>query len=91
MAGSRQGVKNVTMSWWVPVGFVTCRFRGAWKQRLFVDPGVSRLVESENVDIVVLVFVDDPRCVVIGVERIHENEGDIDVVLRVEVLRGSRT
>ena len=39
------------------------------------------MVERENVDIVVLVFVDDPRRIVIGIERVHEDKGNIDIVL----------
>lgn len=34
----------------------------------------------------VLVLLDDAGSVVIGVERVHENEGDVDVELLVEVL-----
>lgn len=34
----------------------------------------------------VLVLLDDAGGVLVGVERVHENERDIDVVLRVEVL-----
>ena len=74
------------MSWRVPVGLVRCGIGRTWQERLLVDTGVSRLVESQNVDVVVLVFLDDPRSVLICVERVHEDEGDIDVVLRVEVL-----
>jgi hypothetical protein len=44
------------------------------------------LVKSEDVDVVVLVFLDDTSGVFIGVERVHEDEGDIDAVVRVEVL-----
>jgi hypothetical protein len=44
------------------------------------------LVESQNVDVVVLVFLDDSSSVIIGVERVHEDERDIDTVSRVEVL-----
>ena len=59
---------------------------GNGEKRLLVNSGVSRLVESQDVDVVVLVFLDDSSSVVIGVERIHEDEWDIDTVSRVEVL-----
>jgi len=52
----------------------------AGQQALLINTGVSRLVESENVDVVVLVFLDDSGSVFIGVERVHKDEGDIDVV-----------
>jgi hypothetical protein len=35
---------------------------------------------------VVLVLLDDSGSVVVGVERVHEDEWDIDIVLGVEVL-----
>lgn len=34
----------------------------------------------------VLVFLDDSSSVLVGVERVHEDEGDVDAVGRVEVL-----
>lgn len=34
----------------------------------------------------VLVFLNDPSCVFIGVERVHEDEGYIHIVLFVQVL-----
>jgi len=59
---------------------------GNGEERLLVNSGVSRLVESQNVDVVVLVFLDNSSSVIIGVERVHEDERDIDTVSRVEVL-----
>jgi hypothetical protein len=56
------------------------------KERLLVNSGISRLVESQDVDVVVLVFLDNSGSVIIGVERVHEDEWDIDTVSRVEVL-----
>lgn len=44
------------------------------------------MVESEDIDVVVLVLLDDPSCVLIGVERVHEDEGHIHIVLFVQVL-----
>jgi hypothetical protein len=59
---------------------------GNGEERLLVNSGVSRLVESQDVDVVVLVFLDNSSSVIIGVERVHEDERDIDTVSRVEVL-----
>lgn len=59
---------------------------GNGEKRLLVNSGVSRLVESQDVDVVVLVFLDNSSSVIIGVERVHEDERDIDTVSRVEVL-----
>jgi len=76
------------VSWGVPSCLVGIGRLGNWEERLLVNSGVSRLVESQDVDVVVLVFLDDSSSVIIGVERVHENERDIDTVSRVEVLLG---
>lgn len=44
------------------------------------------MVKGEDVDVVVLVLLDDSGSVLVGVERVHEDEWDVDVVLGVEVL-----
>lgn len=75
------------MSWRVPSSLVRVLRLGDGEKRLLVDSGVSGLVEGEDVDVVVLVLLDDPGSVLVGVERVHEDEWDVDVVLRVEVLR----
>jgi hypothetical protein len=59
---------------------------GNGEERLLVNSGVPRLVESQDVDVVVLIFLDNSSSVIIGVERVHEDERDIDTVSRVEVL-----
>jgi hypothetical protein len=42
------------------------------------------LVEGEDVDVVTLVLLDDVGRVLVGVEGVHEHEGDVDVVRAVE-------
>jgi hypothetical protein len=74
------------VSWGVPSCLVGIGRLGNGEERLLVNSGVSRLVESQNVDVVVLVFLDNSSSVIIGVERVHEDERDIDTVSRVEVL-----
>lgn len=74
------------MSWGVPSCLVGIGRLGNGEKRLLVNSGVSRLVESQDVDVVVLVFLDNSGSVIIGVERVHEDERDIDTVSRVEVL-----
>jgi len=58
----------------------------AREQALLVDSGESRLVERHDFDIVICVFLNDSGRVFVCVERVHEDERDIDVVLRVQVL-----
>jgi hypothetical protein len=43
------------------------------------------LVEGQDIDVVSLVFLDDVLGVIVRVEGVHENEGNIDVVCAVEV------
>ena len=74
------------MSWWIPIRLVRCRLVRAGKQRFLVHSRVPRLVEGEDVDVVVLVLLDDPRRILVGVERVHEDERDINIILRVQVL-----
>jgi hypothetical protein len=74
------------VSWGVPSCLVGIGRLGNGEKRLLVNSGVSRLVKSQNVDVVVLVFLDNSSSVIIGVERVHEDERDIDTVSRVEVL-----
>jgi hypothetical protein len=74
------------VSWGVPSCLVGIGRLGNGEKRLLVNSGVSRLVESQNVDVVVLVFLDNSSSVIIGVERVHEDERNIDTVSRVEVL-----
>ena len=85
-ADSLKSVKDVPVSGWVPVRLVALGASWAWQQALLVDTGIARLVEGKDLDIVVLVFLNDTCGVFVRVERIHEDEGDVDVVSRVEVL-----
>lgn len=81
-----EGVKDVTVSGRVPVRLVRVGVLGDGEERLLVDTGVAGLVEGEDGDVVVLVLLDDALGVLVGVERVHEDEGNVDVVLLVEVL-----
>ena len=56
------------------------------KKGFLVDTGVTRLVEGGDADLLVGVFLDDTEGIVMGVERSHEDEGNIDTMGGVEVL-----
>ncbi|KAI6770229.1 hypothetical protein HG530_004858 [Fusarium avenaceum] len=58
---------------------------GDGQERVLVDSGVSGLVEGKDVDVVALVLLDDGSSVVICVERVHKDEGNVNVVCAVEV------
>ena len=49
--------------------------------------GTLRILKGfTHVDVVVLVFLDNALGIVVRVERVHENEGHIDLVDLVEML-----
>lgn len=77
-------LENITVARGVPLGNGRVRVLGDWQKRVLVDSGVSRLVEGEDIDVVSLVLLDDGRGIVVGVERVHEDKGDVDVVGSVE-------
>jgi hypothetical protein len=81
-----QRLENVTVSGGVPLGDGRVEGLGDRQQRVLVDSGVSGLVEGENVHVVALVLLDDGSGIIVGVERVHQEEGNVDVVCAVEVL-----
>lgn len=85
------GLKQVTVARGVPGIDAVLVVLGDGQKRVLVDAGEARLVERLDADIVGLVLLDDGLCVVIRVERVHENEGDIDIVLAIEVLNLANT
>lgn len=79
-------LENVTVAGRVP--FVDWRVKGLGdgEERVLVDSGVSGLVEGEDVDVVALVLLDDGRGIVVGVERVHQDERHVRVISAVQVL-----
>jgi hypothetical protein len=84
-SGVVEGLENVTVTGRVPVGDLGVEALGCGKQRILEDTRVTRLVECHDIDVVSLVLLDDVLGVVVGVEGVHENEGNVDVVCAVEV------
>ena len=64
---------------------VACGLR-AGKETLLEDTRVTALIESDNSQLLVGIFLDNAKGVLVGVERSHENQWHIDAVLRVQVL-----
>jgi hypothetical protein len=79
-------IVQITVTGRVPVLLVVIGAFGAREKGFLVDTRVTRLVESGDADLLVGVFFDDTEGIVMGVERSHEDEGDIDTVGSVEVL-----
>lgn len=69
-----------------PSSFVLERRARGREERLLVDARVARLVERDELDVVVRVLLDDASSVLIRVERVHEDERDVHLVRRVEML-----
>ena len=79
-------LEDVTVAGGVPVlerGVVAL---GGGEQGVLDDAGVAGLVEGDDVDVVALVLLDDGLGVLVGVEGVHQDEGDVDVEGAVEVL-----
>ena len=79
-------LEDVTVARWVPIGNGRVGVLGNGEERVLCDPGVPGLVEGEDINIVALVLFDDVGGVIIGVERIHQDERDVDTVDSVQVL-----
>jgi len=48
---------------------------------------MAGLVESDDINIVSSILLDDTLCVIIGIEGVHEDEGNADIVLLVQILK----
>lgn len=81
-----EGLKDVTVARRVPVLQGSVEALGSGQERVLDDPGVARLVEGDDVDVVTLVLLDDGLGVLVGVEGVHEDEGNIDIIGAVQVL-----
>ena len=79
-------LEDVSVAGRVPVLQGGVEALGGRQQRILDDPGVARLVEGDDVDVVALVLLDDGLGVLVGVEGVHENKGNVDVEGAVEVL-----
>lgn len=85
-AGVVQRLKQISVSGGIPGIDSVIEALGHGQVGVLKDSGEPRLVKGLDVDLVALVFLDDGLGVLVGVERVHENEGHVDVVLSVEVL-----
>jgi len=81
-----QRLEDVTVAGRVPVGDLRVGALRRREEGVLEHTGVLGLVEGQDVDVVTLVLLDDVCGVLVGVERVHQNEGDVDIVGAVEVL-----
>ncbi|GAO50234.1 hypothetical protein G7K_4366-t1 [Saitoella complicata NRRL Y-17804] len=81
-----KGLEDVTVTGGVPLVDSGVVGAGNGEVGFAVDAGVAGLVEGEDIDVVTLVLLDDASGVVVSVERVHENERNVGIVLPVQVL-----
>jgi len=84
------GVEKISVTGRVPRRLVFESGTRSREEGFLVDTRVTRLVESHEFDTVVRVLLDDSCGIFISVERVHEDERNVDVVSRVEVLSTAR-
>lgn len=79
-------LENVTVARGVPLANRGFEVLGDGKKRILIDSGVSGLVEGEDIDVVSFILLNDSSSVVVGVEGVHKNERNVDVVCVVKIL-----
>lgn len=85
-AGVVERLEDVTVAGRVPVRDLRVGALGSGEEGVLEHTRVLGLVEGEDVNVVALVLLDDVCGVLVGVEGVHEDEGDVDVVGAVEEL-----
>ena len=85
-AGVDERLEDVTVTGRVPVGDLRVGALGCGKEGVLEHTGELGLVECQDVDVVALVLLDNVRGVLVSVERVHQHEGDVDVVGAVQEL-----
>jgi hypothetical protein len=83
-AGVDERLEHVTVSGRVPVRDLGVGALGRGEEGVLENTGELGLVEGQDVDVVSLVLLDDVGSVFVGVERVHQHEGDVDIVGAVE-------
>lgn len=82
----QQSVVEISMARGVPVLLVVISSMGAWKESFFEDSRIPGLVEGRDTKLLVGILLDDSEGVLMGVERSHEDEGNIHLVVGVQML-----
>ena len=80
-----QRLEDVAVPGRIPVRDGRDEVLGHGQHRVLEDPGVARLVEGQDVDVVALVLFDDVLRVVVRVEGVHQHKRHVDVVRAVQV------
>ena len=78
-----QGIKDVPVPGRVPLRLVRRGGARDGEKGVLVNTRVAGLVEGEDLDVVVRVFLDDPLRVLVRVEAVHQDERHVDLELLV--------
>ena len=81
-----EGIVEITVTRRIPVLLVVICTFWTGKECLLEDTGIARLIECGDAELLVSVFLDDAEGVIVGIERCHEDERDVDAVGGVEML-----
>ena len=81
-----EGIVEITVTRGVPVLLVVIGALWTGKQGVFEDTGIAGLIKGGDAELLVRILFDDAEGVLMGIERGHENERDVDAVGGVEML-----
>ena len=70
----------------VPVLLIVIGTVWAREESFLEDSRVSRLVEGCNAELLIGILLDDSEGILVGVERSHEDEGDVNLVSSIQML-----
>ena len=81
----QQSVVEISMTRRIPVLLVIVGTTGAWEESFLEDSRISGLVEGGDAKLLVGIFLDNSEGILVGVERSHEDKGDIHPVGGVQM------
>jgi len=82
----KQRIVQVAVTRRVPVLLVIVSGLWTGEQGLLEDARITRLIEGSDSELLIGVFLDDAKRVLMRIERGHEDERDVDSLSGVEVL-----
>ena len=81
----QQSVVNISVTGGVPVLLVVVSTMGARKKGFLEDSWIPGLIEGGDAKLLVGILLDNSEGILVGVERSHEDEGDIHLVGGVQM------
>jgi len=82
----QKGVVKISVTRGVPVLLVVVGTMGAREKSLLEDTWVPRLVEGGDAKLLVGILLDDSDGIFVGVERSHEDHGNVHLISGVQML-----